>query len=141
VPFSENFALNISYFFIEIKDPFSVQDHAKKNGHPWSLAKCFDTSCPVSKFITKDQIPDPANIQLWLKVNSEVKQDGNTKDMIFSIPFLISFLSKYFTLEEGDVVLTGTPSGVGPVNQGDVIQAGLSNLVTMKFSVQKQELI
>ena len=80
---------------------------------------------------------NPSETRLWLTVNGATKQDGNTKDMIFSIPYLISYISNYFTLEEGDVVLTGTPSGVGPVNEGDVIEAGLGNVVTMKFNVQK----
>ncbi|XP_069140302.1 oxaloacetate tautomerase FAHD1, mitochondrial-like [Argopecten irradians] len=112
-----------------------LQDYAKKNGHPWALAKSWDTSCPVSNFIEKDKIPNPSNLDLWLKVNGELKQNGNTTDMIFPIPFLISFLSKSFTLEEGDVLLTGTPSGVGPVNEGDEIQAGLSDIISIKFSV------
>ena len=114
-----------------------LQDFAKKNGHPWALAKSWNTSCPVSSFIPKEKIPNTADLNLWLKVNGELKQNGNTKDMIFSVPFLISFLSRYFTLEEGDVILTGTPSGVGPVNNGDKIQAGLGeNIASITFSVE-----
>ncbi|XP_021361184.1 acylpyruvase FAHD1, mitochondrial-like [Mizuhopecten yessoensis] len=116
-----------------------LQDFAKKNGHPWSLAKSWDTSCPVSNFIEKDKIPNPANLDLWLKVNGELKQKGNTTDMIFPIPFLISFLSSYFTLEEGDLLLTGTPSGVGPVKEGDEIQAGLSDIASITFSVAEDK--
>jgi len=113
------------------------QDEAKKKGQPWSLAKGFDTSCPVSDFIAKDALSKPESIRLWLKVNNEVKQDGNTSDMIFPIPYLISYISKYFTLEEGDVILTGTPEGVGPVTGGDVIEAGLDELVSIKFAVEQ----
>ncbi|KAK3095948.1 hypothetical protein FSP39_021169 [Pinctada imbricata] len=113
------------------------QDEAKKKGQPWTLAKGFDTSCPVSEFISMETVGDPANTRLWLKVNGATKQDGNTKDMIFSIPYLISYISDYFTLEEGDVVLTGTPSGVGPVKEGDTIEAGLGNSVTIKFQVEQ----
>ena len=123
--------------FSEINPDLFQQDEAKKKGQPWTLAKGFDTSCPVSDFITKESISNPTETRLWLTVNGATKQDGNTKDMIFSIPYLISYISNYFTLEEGDVVLTGTPSGVGPVNEGDVIEAGLGNVVTMKFNVQK----
>lgn len=115
------------------------QDEAKKKGQPWSLAKGFDTSCPVSSFIDKDKLNDPSDIRLWLKVNDAMKQDGTTGDMIFSIPYLISYISKYFKLEEGDVILTGTPEGVGPVGNGDVIEAGLGDLVSMKFSVEKTQ--
>ncbi|KAH3789980.1 acylpyruvase FAHD1, mitochondrial-like [Dreissena polymorpha] len=113
------------------------QDEAKKKGQPWSLAKGFDTSCPVSSFIEKKSLTAPENTRLWLKVNDAIKQDGNTKDMIFSIPFLVSYISTYFKLEEGDVILTGTPEGVGPVCEGDVIQAGLGDIVSFTFQVEK----
>jgi len=113
------------------------QEEAKKKGQPWTLAKCFDTSCPVSGFIPKEKIADPQNLEIWCKVNGVMKQHDSTNKMLFDIPTLLSYISMYFTLEAGDVVLTGTPSGVGPVEQGDVIEGGISNLVTMKFMVQK----
>lgn len=68
-------------------------------------------------------------------MNGATKQDGNTKDMIFNIPALIAYISQYFTLEPGDVILTGTPSGVGPTVPGDTIQCGLADIVTMQFTV------
>ncbi len=111
------------------------QDAAKKKGHPWSKAKGFNTACPISTFISKDAISDPQNLSLWCKVNGETKQDGNTKDMIFKIPTLVSYISRYFTLEAGDLVLTGTPSGVGPVVSGDVLTAGLGDAIQMSFTV------
>ncbi|XP_045189769.2 acylpyruvase FAHD1, mitochondrial-like [Mercenaria mercenaria] len=114
------------------------QDEAKKKGQPWSLAKGFDTSCPVSGFIDKDKISNPESVRLWLKVNDATKQDGTTSDMIFSIPYLISYISRYFKLEEGDVILTGTPEGVGPVASGDVIEAGLGDVVKMKFKIEQR---
>ncbi|KAK6174764.1 hypothetical protein SNE40_017980 [Patella caerulea] len=114
------------------------QDEAKKKGQPWSLAKGFDTSCPVSGFIEKEKILDPGNVRLWLKVNDAVKQDGNTKDMIFNVPFLISYISGFFTLEPGDIILTGTPSGVSPVVAGDVIRAGLADVTEIEFKVEKK---
>ena len=92
---------------VALKEP-SIQNEAKAKGAPWTMAKMFDTSCPVSSFIPVSSIPDPANVELWCKVNGEARQSGNTKDMIFSVPTLISFISDYFTLEEGDLVLTGT---------------------------------
>jgi len=112
------------------------QSEAKKQGHPWCLAKGFDTSCPVSAFIEKDKIPDPGNVDIWLKVNGETRQSGNTKDMIFSVEHLISYTSQFFTLEPGDLLLTGTPSGVSKVVSGDVIQAGLGDLVKIEFKVE-----
>lgn len=111
------------------------QDEAKKKGHSWALAKGFDTSCPVSGFIPSDKLANPHDVNLWLKVNGVMKQEGNTKSMIFKIPTLISYISKYFTLETGDVILTGTPSGVSAVNAGDVIQCGLADIVSMQFTV------
>lgn len=68
-----------------------------------------------------------------------MRQNGSTADMVFSIPYLISYISQYFTLHPGDLVLTGTPAGVGPVQPGDVISAGLGDIVTMKFSVEQRE--
>uniref|UniRef100_A0A0B7BE01 Oxaloacetate tautomerase FAHD1, mitochondrial n=1 Tax=Arion vulgaris TaxID=1028688 RepID=A0A0B7BE01_9EUPU len=112
------------------------QSDAKNNGHPWSLAKGFDTSCPVSAFIEKEKIPDPGNIDIWLKVNGEIRQSGNTKDMIFSVEHIISYTSQFFTLEPGDLLLTGTPSGVSKLSPGDVIQAGLGDLVKIQFKVE-----
>jgi len=79
-----------------------------------------------SPFISKSEIPDPHNVNLWLKVNGVFKQHGNTKDMMFKIPQLIEHVSSIMTLEEGDLLLTGTPSGVGPIYGGDKITAGLA---------------
>ena len=98
----------------------------------------FDTSLPVSDFIPATSIPDPHNVQLWCKVNGETRQDGNTRDMIFSVPTLISFISQYFTLEEGDLVLTGTPSGVGPVQEGDTITGAIPGVMEISFQVTKR---
>ena len=99
------------------------------------MAKMFDTSLPVSPFIPLQSVPDPHNVALWCKVNGETRQMGNTKDMIFNLPTLISFISQYFTLEEGDMILTGTPSGVGPVKQGDVITGGIPGIMEISFDV------
>ncbi|KAK2711993.1 hypothetical protein QYM36_010874 [Artemia franciscana] len=112
------------------------QREASKKGQPWALAKCIDTSCPVSQFIDPSVISDPHNLELVCKVNGEIKQKGNTKDMVFRIPELLSYISEYFTLEEGDMVLTGTPAGVGPVVAGDVIECSLSDIITCKFNVK-----
>jgi len=98
----------------------------QKKGYPWAFAKGADTFCPVGKFIPKSLIPDPNNVNLWLKVDNIIKQNGNTKDLIFKIPQLLSYISNVMTLEPGDLVLTGTPEGVGPVNAGQVITAGLN---------------
>jgi len=103
----------------------NTQNEAKKKGLPWSIAKGFDTFLPVSEIIPKSAIPDPHNVELYLTVNNEHRQADNTELMLFTIPRILSDISKVMTLEKGDIVLTGTPKGVGPVVPGDVMRAGL----------------
>lgn len=103
----------------------NLQDEVKKKSLPWSAVKGFDTFCPVGKFIPSDQIKDPHDLNLWLKINGQLKQSGSTNQMIFKIPELIEYCSSIMTLEEGDLILTGTPAGVGPIQPGDVLEAGL----------------
>jgi acylpyruvate hydrolase len=107
-----------------------AQDAAKKAGKPWTAAKGWDTSCPVSDLAPADAVPDPASLDLWLRVNGEAKprQHGSTGLMIFGVPALIEAVSRVHTLEKGDLLLTGTPEGVGPVVPGDVITAGIDSL-------------
>jgi len=112
-----------------------LQQQAKEKGLPWSTAKGFDTFCPIGDFIPKDKIPEPQNIELWLKVDGVIKQKGNTNQMIFKITQLIEYISNIMTLEVGDLILTGTPSGVGPVLPGQVVEAGITGLYEMKFPV------
>lgn len=103
----------------------NAQNEAKKKGLPWDISKGFDTFLPMSKVISKAAIPDPHNIELYLTVNGETRQEDSTALMLFQIPRLISDISKVMTLEKGDIILTGTPKGVGPVVPGDVIRAGI----------------
>ena len=103
----------------------NAQNEAKKKGLPWDIAKGFDTFLPVSEIIDKSAIPDPHNVELYLTVNNEHRQADNTELMLFRIPRILSDISKVMTLEKGDIVLTGTPKGVGPVVPGDVMRAGL----------------
>ena len=91
-------------------------------GHPWFLAKSIDTFGPMGPYLlTTDEVSDPQNLQIKLTVNGEIKQDGNTNAMIHTVPKLIAFLSQWFTLEKGDVIATGTPSGVAPIVPGDSV--------------------
>ncbi|KAJ2510884.1 hypothetical protein GGI11_005318 [Coemansia sp. RSA 2049] len=103
----------------------NLQDEAKANGLPWSAAKGFDTFTPIGEFIPATSIPDPQKVRLWVKVAGQVKQDGTTDAMVFQIPQLIEHISGIMTLEEGDLILTGTPKGVGPIAVGDRVVAGL----------------
>ncbi|KAG1075936.1 hypothetical protein G6F42_025567 [Rhizopus arrhizus] len=99
----------------------------------------------ASEFIPKDSFTDTADIDLWLKVNDTFRQQGNTKDMIFNVPFLVEYISSIMKLEAGDVILTGTPSGVGPIKAGDVITAGMKpgkaekDIVSLKFNVADRQ--
>ncbi|MCJ1228339.1 hypothetical protein MMC12_005000 [Toensbergia leucococca] len=103
----------------------NVQEEAKKMGLPWSIAKGFDTFLPMGEFLSKAQIPDPHAAELWLSVNGEMRQRDSTSLMIFRVARLLSQISRVMSLEKGDVVLTGTPKGVGPVEVGDVMRAGV----------------
>ncbi len=100
----------------------NIQTKDIKEALPWYRSKNFDTSMPIGPWIvTKDEIKNPHNLQLELSVNGNIRQKGNTKDMIFRIDHLIHFISKYTTLYPGDVILTGTVSGIAPIIRGDEI--------------------
>lgn len=100
-----------------------VQNQLKAKGLPWEIAKGFDTSCPLSDFVPAAAVADPHELNLKLAVNGEGRQDGISSDMIHRIPQIIAHISAIFTLEPGDVILTGTPAGVGPVQGGDIMTA------------------
>ncbi|OCH93827.1 hypothetical protein OBBRIDRAFT_789859 [Obba rivulosa] len=122
----------------------NMQDVVKKKGLPWSAVKGFDTFTPISTFIPKLAISDPHNLSLSLKVNGAVKQDGKTSDMIHRIPRILEFMSSIMTLEEGDLILTGTPSGVGPIVPGDKVECALADstgkvLSTLNFGVVQRQ--
>ena len=112
-----------------------VQTAQKEKGLPWEIAKAFDTACPLSAFVAADQVGDPQNLQIKLTINGEVRQDGNTKEMMRSVAELIAAASTYFTLEAGDILLTGTPSGVGRIVSGDRLEAMIEKVGTLNVSV------
>ncbi|KAI9098907.1 hypothetical protein DFS34DRAFT_642835 [Phlyctochytrium arcticum] len=105
----------------------NLQEDAKKAGLPWSAAKGFDTFTPVSELVELGDVKDPHKLRLLLEVDGKKVQDGETSDMIFKIPQLIEHVSSIMTLERGDVILTGTPKGVGPVTPGQTLKASLSS--------------
>jgi len=118
----------------------SERDFQLHHGGQWVKGKSADHFAPLGPFIaTKDEIPDPHNLRLWLKVNGEMMQDSNTSDLVFDIPTLVSYISQYMTLLPGDVISTGTPSGVGLglkppryLNPGDVVELGIDGLGTAR---------
>ena len=123
----------------------NVQDEARRKGLPWDIAKGFDTFLPLSLPIEKDRIRDPHDARLWLSVNGQVRQSDNTNLMLFKIPELLDEISSVMTLEPGDIILTGTPKGVGPVKAGDTIKAGIEvgnrpiDEASIEFSVENSE--
>ncbi len=113
-----------------------LQKRAKQRGEPWAIAKGFDTSAAVGHVVLRDEIPDPQNLELNLWVDGTLKQKGNTGDMITGIYDIVARVSEYFTLEQGDLIFTGTPSGVGPVCHGSRIRASLDRYVNIEVGVE-----
>lgn len=112
-----------------------IQSRLKAKGLPWDLAKGFNGSAPISEFVSKKDY-DLKNLNFELEVNGELKQKGNTSLMIYSFDYLISFVSKYFTLKTGDLIFTGTPAGVSPVKVGDRLVASLEGKRMLDFEVK-----
>jgi len=109
-----------------------LQGEQKKAGRPWEIGKAFERSAPFGMIRTVDDCGHLAEGRIELKINGEVRQEGDLNQMIWKVPEMISYLSDYFDLAAGDVILSGTPSGVGPVQKGDVMElniAGLDQLV------------
>lgn len=104
-----------------------IQQKAKDNGHPWTIAKGYDTFAPLSNFVNADKIDDPQNLELQLSLNGDIRQSANTQLMIFPITDLVSYLSTIFRLQPGDLIFSGTPAGVSAIKSGDRIEATLGN--------------
>jgi acylpyruvate hydrolase len=113
-----------------------VQKHCKEKGLPWEKAKAFDGSAPLSKFMDIGKFTDLQNINFSLNKNGECVQQGNTKDMIFTINQLINYVSRFVTLKIGDLIFTGTPAGVSPVNINDRLEAYLEDEKMLDFLVK-----
>lgn len=133
---SEQVAMNYVAGYV-LHNDYSEREFQLERGGQWVKGKSADTFAPIGPWlVTKDEIPDPDNLRLWLSVNGNIMQDGNTKNMIFKIPFLISYCSQFMTLLPGDIISTGTPAGVGlgqkpsPVyiKPGDIIELGIDGL-------------
>lgn len=121
----------------------SEREFQLERGGTWDKGKGCDTFAPVGPWlVTKDEIKDPHNLRLWLKLNGKTMQDGNTDDLIFNLPVLVSYLSQFMTLLPGDIISTGTPAGVGLgftpnifLKEGDVVELGIDGLGTSKQTV------
>ncbi len=113
-----------------------VQAELKRKGLPWEIAKGFDTACPLSDFVPAAEVGDPQHLSIRLSVNGELRQDGSTSMMIHTIPAIVSHMSRIFTLEPGDVILTGTPAGVGPLKPGDEVVAEIPGVGSLQAEVK-----
>lgn len=112
-----------------------VQTELKSKGLPWEKAKGFPTAACVSHFITPDKVNDIQSQDFCLKVNGEIRQQGNSRDMMFSCQQIISYLSHIYGLQAGDIIYTGTPAGVAAIESGDVLELIWSEKIAVKFLV------
>ncbi|PHV10809.1 fumarylacetoacetate hydrolase family protein [Chitinimonas sp. BJB300] len=112
-----------------------LQTAAKEKGLPWSVAKGFDGSACVSRFLPAQMVPQPLEATFWLDVNGTRRQDGDCTLMIYDLPYIMEYLSSRFTLQVGDLIYTGTPAGVGPLQSGDTVEMGLLDKLNARFMV------
>jgi acylpyruvate hydrolase len=113
-----------------------IQSRHKEKGLPWELAKAFDNSAPVSNFLPKSKFADLYDLNFHLDINGSVRQQGSTKDLLFSFEKIIAFVSGYITLKKGDLIFTGTPSGVSKVAIGDHLEGYLENEKLLDFYIK-----
>ncbi len=112
-----------------------IQSELKKKGHPWTLAKVFDTSAVISNFVSKKDYQIKGDENISLSINGQIKQNSSLANMIFSPVEIVKYISSKMTLEKGDLIYTGTPAGVGKVERGDVINAEIENISSLTTEV------
>ena len=112
-----------------------LQGQMKKLGRPWEIGKAFEFSAPCTELIPADKIGHPDRGAIWLKVDGDFRQRGDLNQMIWKVPEMISYLSELFTLQAGDIILTGTPSGVGPVKRGDRMHGHVEGVGDLNVAV------
>jgi len=134
----EKFASNY-YDAITVGIDFTARDlqrECKAKGHPWEIAKAFDSSAPIGEFKKISELKHPDDIAFGMKLNDEWVQQGHSRDMIFSFDKIISYVSQFVTLKEGDYIFTGTPQGVGEVHVGDKLELFLEDELVFWFRVK-----
>ena len=112
-----------------------LQQKAKEKGLPWAIAKGFNHSAPISPFIPKADF-DLRNLNFSLEIDGVIKQSGNTKMMLFSFDYIIAYLSTFFTLKKGDIIFTGTPAGVGPIEIGQKLKAFIEDKNILEVEIK-----
>jgi len=113
-----------------------IQNAHKEKGLPWELAKAFDNSAAISNFVPKSSINNIYELDFELHINGQTRQNGNTRNILFSFEKIISFVSQYITLKKGDLIFTGTPEGVGQIHRGDKLEAWLSGQQLLDFDIK-----
>lgn len=113
-----------------------LQDKLSKQGLSWELSKCFDGSAPLGKFVSIESTGNVNKLDFRLEINDKVVQKSNTSDMIFSIDEIVAWVSRFFTLKTGDLIFTGTPSGVGPLKKNDNLVAYLGDKPVLDFMIR-----
>ncbi len=138
---SKEEALNYVLGFTVFNDVTARDIQAKemKEGMPWDIAKGFNTFAPVGPEIIPTDDVDCHNLNIWLKLNGEIKQNSNTENMIFSVEDLIVYLSNIMTLEPLDIIATGTPEGVGSIKAGDFVESGIEGIGILKFTAEDEK--
>lgn len=113
-----------------------LQQKLKEKGHPWEIAKSFNGSAPIGEFVSLDSLKDSENIHFEIKKNEEVVQIGESKNMIFSFAKIIAHISQYFLIGKGDLIFTGTPAGVGPVQVGDSLKGFIEGKPVLRCNIK-----
>lgn len=132
VPAEEAMGLVAGYavfFDVTARD---LQRRARQEGSPWTACKGFDTFAPISRGVAASRVPDPHALSIRLRVNGAIRQDSNTARMVFRIPDLLAAASRIMTLERGDLLATGTPAGVWPIAAGDLLEAEIEGVGTLR---------
>lgn len=132
---SEDMAMDyvLGYTIINDVTARDMQTEDLSIANPWFRSKSFDTFCPIGPYLVlKEQIQDPHNLNIELRVNGNIRQKDNTKNLIFKIPYIISFITRHMTLEPGDIIATGTPSGIAPIKPGDIVEAEIEAIGILK---------
>ena len=112
-----------------------LQGECKKNGRPWEIGKAFEHSAPIGNLMPASRIGHPREGAIWLKVDGKMRQEGNLNQLIWKVPEIVSYLSGYFALKPGDLIMTGTPSGVAAVERGNVLEGHVDGVGDVRTKV------
>lgn len=133
--FDENLQISAACVALDLTER-TLQSKLKAKGQPWTLAKSFTEACPISNFFPVNDLDELRKIDIKLMVNGDLRQSGNTSLMIFSYEEQIDYVRQHFPVMPGDLLLTGTPAGVGPVKPGDILVAEIVGKITHKWTVK-----